>query len=353
MKILFLPGHYPFCYYVRGYLPGVYSNNMVISDFIRSAKELEHKDIVEKAKLADVVVFQRPNNEKIIDLIRVLKSMGKKVIFENDDTYLVGKGIILSRLENDKQRTIAVEMSDTTNKILGICDGVIASTSILADEYRLINPNVVVLKNCIDPLDKFICKKNTTGRFRIGFVGSVTTNDDYIHLKDQIKRLDERNDVTIVVFGIMHKDGSYLSFMKDDFWFWSSLKNVEWQNYVNVTEYMSTIARLALDVAIIPRTDSYFNRCKSNLKFLEMSLLGIPVIAQGFKDGTSPYQGVDEKYMTIVTNNSMWYDSIIKVKDDYTFYKDLANNAQQYVLREYNIVNYVSVWLEEIKKLIK
>ena len=353
MKVLFLPGKYPFCYYYRGYLPGVYSDNLVISDFVRFGTEIPHNEIVTKAQKADVIVFQRPNDDKTLEVVKVLKKMGKKVIFENDDTYLVDKGIILSRLENDKQRKIAVEMSDMTNKILSICDGAIASTPILAEEYGTINKNVAVVKNCIDPLDEFPPKKNVTGKFRVGFIGSVTTNDDYIHIKDQIKKLDERGDVTVVVMGVIYKDGSYISFMKDDYFFWSDLKNIEWHPYVGITEYMMTIANLALDVVIIPRKDNYFNRCKSNLKFLEMSLLKIPVIAQGFRDGDSPYQGIDSEYMTIVVNDNEWYDKIIKVKDDYKHYTDLAIKAHDYVLANYNIKNYSVEWVNTIKKLCK
>lgn len=351
-KILFLPGKYPFCYYYRGYLPGVYSNSMVVSDFIRSATDIPHTKIVEKAKSADIIVLQRPNSKETLELVKILKSMGKKVVFENDDTYLVGKGILLERLENDRQRKLAVEMSKLTNEILALCDGAIASTEILADEYRAINPNVIVLKNCIDPLDKFPSKPNTTGKFRVGFIGSVTTNDDYVHIKNQIKQLDKRDDITLVVMGVKYKDGTHLSFMEEDFQFWNSIKNIEWHPYVNVTEYMQTVAKLALDVAIIPRNDSYFNRCKSNLKFLEMSLLKIPVIAQGFKDGTSPYQGPDSSYMTIITHNAKWYDTIIDVKERYSFYKELACKAHDYVLENYNIKTYAGVWVESIYKLV-
>ena len=140
--------------------------------------------------------------------------------------------------------------------------------------------------------------------------------------------------------------------MKDDFEFWNSLKNVEWHSYVPVTEYMMTVASLALDLAIIPRKESYFNRCKSNLKFLEMSLLGIPVLAQGFSDGTSPYQGRDEPYLSLVTDNSKWYNSIISVKDKYSEYKLKAIRAQEYVLQEYNIKTYAPRWIETIQDLI-
>lgn len=345
MKILFIKGQHDFCYYYRGYLPGSYAGCQVTP----LKGEINTKEIARMAREADVVVLQRPNDVSRLNLIRSLKQLGKKVIFENDDTYLVNKGIMLDRLQNDKQRQIAKATSLVTNECIKLSDGVIASTEFLANEYRELNPNVAVLKNCIDPLDYVKCKENTTGKFRIGFIGSVTTNDDYLHIKDQIKKLDERGDITIVVFGIKYPNGEVISFMNNDLAFWSSLKNVEWQHYVHVTEYMMTVANLALDLVIIPRQESYFNRCKSNIKFLEMSLLKIPVLAQGFSG--SPYE--NDSHVNLVTDNSTWYDRIIDIKNNYPKYKKKAEKAHQYVLKNYNINTYAKTWVKTIEKLCK
>jgi O-antigen biosynthesis protein len=353
MKILYLPGEYPFCYYYRGYLPGVYSEQMVVKEFLVMRRNSPVEEIQRQARMADVVVLQRPKEAQSLNLVRSLKAAGKKVIFENDDTYLLGKGVFLEKLQNDKQREIVKMYDKYIKEILKECDGAIASTPILAKEYAEFNPNVAVLKNCIDPLDEFPCKPNTTGKFRVGFIGSVTTNDDYIHIKDQIKRLDERGDVTIVVLGVKYKDGKHLSYMEPDYQFWNSLKNIEWHPYVNVTEYMSTIADLSLDLAIIPRQESYFNRCKSNLKFLEMSLLRIPVIAQGFSTRDGPYDGEDAAYMTVMYDDSKWYDQVVEIKESYEKYKQLAEKAHDYVLQNYNIATYAHEWTKTIKKLCK
>ena len=349
MKIFYLPGAYDGSYYYRGYMPGVYTDQMVTGDFI--TKQFDVESITEQAKRADVVVFQRPNEPKRHKLAQLLKEQGKKVIFENDDTYDIEKGIPMHLLDNDNQRDIARKISKLLDETLSIADGAIASTSLLAEEYKKINPNVAVCKNCIDPMDEYECKENTTGKFRVGLVGSVTTNHDYYHIKEEIKRLDDRGDVTIVLFGLKFKDGSKLPACQDDFAFWDSLKNVEWQPFVPVSMYYYTISKLALDVAIIPRKDHYFNKCKSNLKFLEMSLLNIPVIAQGFEDKQSPYQGVDEEYMSVITGGEGWYDKIIEVKDNYQQYKSLAKKAHDYVLKDYNIQDYAKVWTETIEKL--
>ena len=340
--ILFLNGDYPFCYYYRGYLPGVYGNQLVV-DYLRPNQE-RLKELIQKA---NTVVFQRPSKKEHVSLMKSVKAMGKKVIFENDDTY---HAIPLERLGNDRQREIAKEMAATLDEALTVAHGAIASTPILAEEYKKVNPNTIVLKNCIDPMDRFPVKPNTTGKFRVGFIGSVTTNDDYIHIKDQIKQMDSEG-MSIVVMGIKYQDGTHLPIMQNDYDFWASLNNVEWHPYVPVHEYMAKVASLALDVVIIPRKEHYFNQCKSNLKFLEMSLLKIPVIAQGFSDGTSPYQGVDEPYMTVIVDNSCWFQTVNRVKLNYDHYKALAITAHDYVLDNYNIKAYAQEWVQQINNL--
>lgn len=350
MRILFQNGDYPFCYYYRGFLPGVYSGQMVVKDYLNKLEQADQSKIAEQMKQADVVVFQRPNNKASYDLIQVLKRSRKKVIFENDDSYKINKAIDLSKIETDKQKEIAKNLSDYTDKIIKLCDGVIASTEFLAEEYKELNPNVAVLKNCIDPLDEYKCKNNETGKFRIGLIGSVTTNDDYLHIKDQLKELDKRDDITLVVMGAKYRDGSLFNFMKEDAEFWGSFKNIEWHPYCYVLDYMRTLSQLALDLAIIPRKDNYFNRCKSNLKFLEMSLLGIPVIAQGFSDGRSPYEQ-DKEHLILAYDN--WLDEILKVKDNYSEYKKKSQKAKEYVLENYNIKSYAQEWVKEIERLCK
>jgi O-antigen biosynthesis protein len=350
VKIYFIQGDYNFCYYYRGYLPGVYSNNYVVADFLQGATSLSGEQMKERAMKCDVICFQRPSGKAALDLAKVLKKAGKYIIFDNDDTYA---GVPLHRLENEKQVEVAKEINARLNEFCAFADGVTTTTQVLADEYSQWNPNVAILKNCIDPVDEFLCKKNDTSKFRIGFIGSVTSNDDYFHIKEQIRELDARGDVTIVILGVKRQDGKLMaSTMKEDYDFWVTLKNIEWHNAVNVTEFMYTLSQLALDLAIIPRKDHYFNKCKSNLKFLEMSLLKIPVLAQSFPDGLSPYEQ-DKNYCTLVTDDSKWYSTIITIKDNYAPYKNLALKAHDYVLKEYNIKTYAQEWVKQIENLCK
>ena len=350
MKIFYLQGDYPFCYYYRGYLPGVYSDQTVVSDFLRKDMDVSNEQFTKKAMAADVICFQRPSSEPSLKLAQLLRQAGKKIIFDNDDSYA---GVPLDKLENDRQREIAKQLNNNLNDFVKMADGVTVSTEFLAKEYRQYNDNVVVLKNTVDPLDEYPCEPNTTGKFRVGIIGSVSSNDDYIHIKDQIKRLDARGDIQFVLMGVQYQDGEVMPSMQNDFDFWDSLENMEWHTVVPVTDYMANVASFALDLVIAPRKEHYFNQCKSNLKALEMSLLGIPFIAQGFSDGTSPYQGDIEPYITVVNDNNDWYNEVIKCKDSHEEYKKLAAKAHDFVLKEYNITNYAQVWQQKIENLCK
>lgn len=349
MRVFFLPGAYDGCYYYRGYLPGNYGDMTVVSNF--ASKQYSPQELLELAKDADTIIFQRPNDPLRLESIKILKAMGKKVIVENDDTYLPGKGVPLHMLGNDKQRKIAKTMDRCIKESIKIADGVIASTEKLAEEFRQIRPDVHVLKNTIDPLDEYECLPNDTGKYRVAFVGSVASNGDYEHIKDQIKKLDERGDTTIILFGLrQHKTGKVLDAYQKDYEFWDSLKNIEWQSYVPIHFYYHTLSQLKIDLAIIPRQPSYFNQCKSNLKFLEMSLLKIPVIAQGFEGG--PYEQ-DKDYLKLIYDNNLWYDEIVKLLENKSLRGEMGNSAHDYVLKNYNINDYAPIWRKTIEEICK
>lgn len=348
LKIFFLPGAYDGCYYYRGYLPGIYGNMTCMTEYVQQSwdKDTMHKRALE----ADVVVFQRPNDGYRVELMKALKMKGKFIVFDNDDTYLPDKGVPLNMLGSDKARELAIHLSENLTKALKIADLVIASTHTLAEEYRqTATCPVVVCKNTIDPLDEYP-RKRIPGNTRIGFIGSVSSNDDYSHIKDVIRHLDNTNKVTFVVLGHIRGGVDYKAYINDDA-FWSTIKNVEWHNFVPATRYHKKLSEMALDIALIPRKDNYFNRCKSNIKFLECSLHKVPVIAQGFSTKDSPYQfGKDKKYMQIVTKDEDWLPVIENTIKNYDQYAKLAEKAHDYVLGNYNIRKYAKEWRQIIEQ---
>src|SRR3990167_10339301 len=262
---------------------------------------------------ADVVVFHRPNDDRALAVAKMLRKQGKKIVMDNDDTY---KGFDTSKLGKLADKFGQVERAiDIFGKQADI---ITCSTEFLRKEYLNLNPNVVVLPNCVDPFDwpdEDEIQRNDSGKVRIGFVGSVGLHTDIKGFVPVLDTLVKRNDVQFALFALpadTPESHDVHNYYKDELNFWKSY-NVEWQPFVQIQDYIETLNNLKLDILLIPRSDDYFNRCKSNIKFLEASMLKIPVVAQGFTTNDSPYQAdsEDSKYMKIIIDNSKWMENII------------------------------------------
>jgi glycosyltransferase involved in cell wall biosynthesis len=302
---------------------------------------------------ADIVVFHRPNDDRSLKIAELLRSQGKKIVMDNDDTY---KGFDKTKLGSlvDKFNKIDKCLDEFGRK----ADLITCSTEFLKREYLNLNPNVRVLPNCVDPEDwpdEDEILFNETDKVRIGFVGSVGMESDiklFIPVLDELKK---RKDIQLVLFALpadTPENKKVHEYYKPELEFWRSYE-VEWHPFVPIEDYFSTLNELRLDIIVIPREDSYFNRCKSNLKFLEASMLKIPVIAQGFSDGMSPYQvnPEDSKHMRIVVDNSKWMEEIDNLIKDKNLRREMGEAARKYVIQNYYIKDKIYLWEEAYKSL--
>jgi glycosyltransferase involved in cell wall biosynthesis len=302
---------------------------------------------------ADIVVFHRPNDWRSLEIAKKLRAQGKKIVADNDDSY--------KNLDGKNLQKALEKVDKGLDEFCKFADLVTCSTEFLAKEYRKLNDNVVVLRNCVDPDYWPDPLKNETNKVRLGFVGSVASNGDYNQIEGVLKELSKRPDVQIVVFALppQKKNDTTEGFVvremyKSDFDFWQSL-NVEWMPFCKVEDYIDTLNELRLDIMVIPRKDDYFNRAKSNLKFLEASMLEIPCIGQGFWDSQSPYQvnPEDSKYMEVVTDNRMWLEKIDWLVKDSILRQEMGKRAKKYVLENYSIEKNIHLWQSTYASLLK
>lgn len=118
-------------------------------------------------------------------------------------------------------------------------------------------------------------------------------------------------------------------------------------------EYYDVLNKLKLDFVIIPRADNYFNRCKSNLKFLENSMLEIPSICQSFPTGDSPYQQnpADKDYLLLAGETSEWIEQMEKLINNKEMRRELGKKARAYVEENYNIETKAHLWADAYKQI--
>lgn len=311
---------------------------------------------------ADVVVFHRPNDYRCLEIAQKLREQGKKIVFENDDTY--------KHLDGVKLKEILGKLDGMLDTFIEQADMVTCSTEYLADEYRKLNKNVVVLPNCVDPDDWPEPLRNEGEKVRIGFIGSVAANNDCEGFEEELRLLAKDPRIQLVTFGLPPKFDSTLKaqgYYQEEYKFWDSI-GTEWQPFVAMEDYMETLNNLKLDLMVIPRKDDYFNHCKSNLKFLEASMLEVPCIVQGFGDGKGPYQvdPEDGKYMKIVmpegyewndrqgilTQKDLWMREINKLVGDKELRREMGRKAKEYVLSKYQIKDNIHLWEKAYASLL-
>lgn len=347
MQVYFISSGYYGCFYVRCLMPLIAGGWNGSKTSLRAAEPTQ-EEMYKGCMNADIVVFQRPMERNRIEVAKLLKQAGKKIVMDNDDTYLKGGGVLDKVLQFTKEEVQQKQqkLDDLLKEFASLADLVTVSTEPLAKEYAEVNPNTVVLPNCVDPDDWEEPLRNETDIIRIGLVGSVVSDRDYKPIQTLIEDLLKSPKIKLVVFGLPPKRADTVlaqEVFKDDLDFWLS-KNVEWQPFVQIADYNETLNNLRLDMMLIPRQEDYFNRCKSNLKFLEASMLEIPVIAQGFTTGDSPYQGKDSKYMEVCTTREEWAKSVTKLVADKKLRRSMGKKAKKYVLANYTIENNIHLW---------
>jgi len=353
-KVYMLGSGYHGCNYVRIRIPA-YANGFRTDKSSVYADADDKQKILDEMRGSDVIVFHRAEEQKYHDLARMLKRDGKKIVMDNDDTFKLEGYHPLGNFTADGKKVDNLKRrSDNINEFIEMCDLVTTTTKTLKEEYSKLNENVVILPNCIDPEDWEEPLRNETDKVRIGIVGSAALEYDYLHIKHIIKDMSEREDVELVMFGLgdmkHRKDNPLVTkVFKDEYTFWDSIE-FEHFPWVKVQDYPETLNEMKLDMMLIPRQDNYFNRCKSNVKFLEAAMCEIPVIAQSFDD--APYEEITNgENGFLIKDNKNWSEVIEGLIKDKELRRKVGKNAKAYALKHYDINNKAHLWVDAYQKL--
>lgn len=240
----------------------------------------EDKYWLKMCKGADAVHSTIINNqEMLLKVMNLRKLYGFKLFIDIDDNlYSVSK-------DNPASETVE-RLKHNFETCLKLCDGVTVSVPNLKNVYKELNDNIYVNYNFVDKR-MFDFKRKKHKGIRIGWRGAYGHKEDLEMIRPVIEEIKKNYNVTFVTLG------------------WNPGWSDEHHEWVNSFEFPNALASLNLDLAVIPLIDSAYNRCKSNLAFLEYSALGIPTV-------TSPVEnqigcGINCK------SNYEWYNAIEKL----------------------------------------
>lgn len=239
--------------------------------------------------------------------------------------------------EKHPQYKALKEKSHTVQRLIEIADHIVVATEPLKDSIEKYNPNITVIPNAIDPAIWKVKKPRKNKRLKIGWIGSGSHLADMPVIIPPMKEILQKYDVEFHMAGIICDD------LGDDRIF----HHVGTAGY---KEFPQFLAELNLDIAIAPLLDTKFNQCKSNIKWLESSMLGIPMVLSDVK----PYSDSVRNYKTgyLASNTAQWVKYLSWLIESPQKRKQIGQEAKKEVLANWTIERQLPKYTSLFEKLM-
>lgn len=245
-------------------------------------------------KTADIWVFSPMADVEAITLVRAnaLFTGAKLVMDVDDDPFSVDKDHPGYAYHKAHEQDMKFQLKN--------CDAVTTTTEELKKVLKKYNDKVFVVPNGIDKsiwqLKK--PKKRTDGRIRIGWMGSGSHMADRIVVEKAIKTImDKYPQVDFYHAGMCLVEGA-------------ENREFSFRGTKGYEDYPPFLNGLDLDIAIAPIKDTQFNRCKSNIKWMEHSMLKTPMVLSD----VTPYKMVqhgENGFLAKTTEDWVTYLSLL------------------------------------------
>jgi glycosyltransferase involved in cell wall biosynthesis len=227
----------------------------------RTERPLRFADVAEY----DVVIVQQVRGAAWLKAIRDWQDAGIVVLYEIDD-YMRAIRKMDDHAFADKFGKKAVEDMELCMRAT---DGLICSTQWLADRYTSLNPHTYVCRNGLD-VKRYALTRPQRDHVAIGWAGATGHRKGMLPwLEAVMEVMRQRDDATFVSIG-GQKFGAMIAPKVGT----ARVLDVPWAPFD-----VYPAAMTLMDVALAPAGRNNFFRGKSDLRWLEASALGIPLVA--------------------------------------------------------------------------
>lgn len=273
------------------------------------------------------IIFRAPYREELGRFVRLAQQYNKKVYYDIDDlvfdTKYTNQIMHVSNMDPDEKKRYDQNVMDM-QKMLCMCDGAITTTEALYEELKnyqntvFLNRNVV--SNELVRLSLSCSKKQEEKCIHVGyFSGSITHNDDFEMILPTLIFILKKYD-----FVRLHVVGE-LDFPKELEPFQNQIEVHPFMDYKKLPELIAK-----MDINLAPLRDTVFNRCKSEIKWIEASLVKVCTIASDV--GAFHHAIKQEETGVLCRSLEDWNNNLVRLIENAPLRKAIANNAFTYCL---------------------
>lgn len=302
---------------------------------VHQTKEESKVDISELVGYDIIVPQGIIDLEALKTLLAIKNEYGTKIIMDFDDMIEVTK-------DNPHYKDHAIwDASAILQSFAKFVDGITTTNEHLRQYLLKFNPNVYIVPNMMDmEYWKLPIQKNETDKVRICYVGSVTHLSDLKMAAPALKKILKKykDKVELVMVGDLRWREVFKGFNNVD-----CLLGVPFENYA------SRLNGLAMDIGIAPLRDNEFNRCKSNIKFLEITIAGGVTVASPIVYSDTIVHGVNG---FIANNTEEWVKYLSMLIESPTLRKSVHSRAYSEVMDKYDLSKGIKQWESVYKKIL-
>lgn len=280
--------------------------NREVVDGRMSAVPLDASDVAAgRADLdLDVVLVQRdavPPDAVAGFVQEVSSSRARLVVEVDDDFFTPAARTRLAEAEYDPARLRSVRA------LVDAADLVVVSTDVLGDVLRREGRPVVVLPNQLDaefwaPVARGADGRARSGAVRVLYMGTSTHAHDLAVLRPVFDGLVTRDGrrVLLDVVGVTESGSD-----------WYTVVPTPETHYPEFVRWLRSRAD-TWSVGVAPLVDDTFNRAKSDLKFLEYTMLGLPTVCSR----VGPYLAAGEHGARLASTTEEWRAALLAAVEE-------------------------------------
>jgi glycosyltransferase involved in cell wall biosynthesis len=284
-------------------------------------------DVSELSKY-HVVVIHNSHSWSYLDFIKRLIMSGKKVVYDTDDDFLSG-------MFYDSKKRLPLKLDHKRKLCIMASSIVTCSTPFfrarLIKILGLNHEKVFVIPNSLSTVGWKPVEETGShdGLKRICWHGGNTHDDDWKECLKAVEIvLEKRDDVRLVIAGYTPKPLQERLELPP----WKG--KVELLGWCSIDKYFRNLQNRFGEVGLAPLEDKMFNHSKSNIKWMEYSLIGMPTVASeihAFSDT------IAKDCIIYCHNQQEWVTAIERCLDDEKLRKELIKKARDHIERYINI----------------
>ena len=237
-----------------------------------------------------VVLWRVPYSTHIAGIIQVAHEQGATVVFDVDDLMFRPELATIEVIDGIRSQRFSEQDTQEFFRLIGrtlrACDLVTCPTEELAHQIRQTGRPATVLPNGFDGASHASARRAhrdwltyADDLVRIGYAGGSRTHQrDFARAAPAIARVLRAHPQTRLTLFRDPSSGEGLVLIHEFPEFEDLADRIEWRDMVPLAELPAEIARFAINIASL-EVGNPFCEAKSELKFFEAALAGVPTVA--------------------------------------------------------------------------